>query len=160
MGGLDCLMGGLDCVMGGLDCVMGGLDSNQTIFHNRKLCVSEFLRNNCNGEPLSLLLQAVVTRWRADPWARGASSFAAAGVGEEAAEAAREALAAPVAAPGPGPDPAAPAPAPVPRLFFAGEHTSARHPATVHGALLSGLREAARVVSLLGGPAPAPAAMG
>ncbi|VEL41871.1 unnamed protein product, partial [Protopolystoma xenopodis] len=32
-----------------------------------------------------------------------------------------------------------------PRIFFAGEHTSRCYPATVHGALLSGLREAARV---------------
>lgn len=34
------------------------------------------------------------------------------------------------------------------RLFFAGEHTIRDYPATVHGAMLSGLREAERVVSL------------
>ncbi|KAF6777307.1 hypothetical protein AHF37_03269 [Paragonimus kellicotti] len=36
---------------------------------------------------------------------------------------------------------------PLPRLFFAGEHTCRCYPATVHGALLTGLREAARVAN-------------
>ncbi|GAA2722055.1 MULTISPECIES: NAD(P)/FAD-dependent oxidoreductase [Streptomyces] len=70
-----------------------------------------------------------VTRWAADPYARGAYSFPAAGFrpGDH------EALAAPVGD----------------RLYFAGEATSAEHSSTVHGALLSGLRAARQ---LLGAP--------
>lgn len=71
-----------------------------------------------------------VTAWRADPWARGSYSYV--GVGASGAD--YELLAAPV-----GPSTGA-----LPRVFFAGEHTCREYPATVHGALLSGLREAGR----------------
>jgi lysine-specific histone demethylase 1 len=36
-----------------------------------------------------------------------------------------------------------------PRIFFGGEHTIRNYPATVHGALLSGLREAGRIADLV-----------
>lgn len=58
------------------------------------------------------------TRWGADPFARGSYSFAP--VGSSSRD--REALAAPVGK----------------QLYFAGEATHKDHPATVHGALLSG----------------------
>ncbi|CAH0399861.1 unnamed protein product [Chilo suppressalis] len=72
--------------------------------------------------------------WRADPFARGSYSFVA--VGSSGTD--YDLLAAPVpGAPGEN------------RLFFAGEHTMRNYPATVHGAFLSGLREAGRLADLL-----------
>ncbi|MCU0513197.1 MAG: FAD-dependent oxidoreductase [Anaerolineae bacterium] len=69
----------------------------------------------------------LITRWGSDPDSRGSySSFV---VGSSPADCA--ALAAPVAD----------------VLFFAGEATHAQHPATVHGALLSGYRAAAEVLA-------------
>ena len=45
----------------------------------------------------------------------------------------------------------------MPRIFFAGEHTIRQYPATVHGAFLSGCREAGRVADqFLGAPYAAP----
>jgi len=40
----------------------------------------------------------------------------------------------------------------MPRVFFAGEHSIRNYPATVHGALLSGLREAGRIADQFVGP--------
>ncbi|MBL8777852.1 MAG: FAD-dependent oxidoreductase [Acidimicrobiales bacterium] len=70
----------------------------------------------------------VVTRWRADPFARGSYSFLAVDSSPDD----RRALAAPVGD----------------RLFFAGEATSVANPATVHGALESGRAAADAVDSV------------
>jgi lysine-specific histone demethylase 1 len=84
--------------------------------------------------------ETVVTRWRTDPWARGSYSFVA--VGSSGGD--YDMLAAPVAPPPQGAKC---------RLFFAGEHTIRNYPATVHGAFLSGLREAAHIADeYLGSP--------
>lgn len=83
--------------------------------------------------------ETVVTRWRADPWARGSYSFVS--VGSSGSD--YDLLAAPVTptnANSNGEDSKE-----MPRLFFAGEHTIRNYPATVHGALLSGVREAGRI---------------
>lgn len=96
--------------------------------------------------------ETVVTRWRADPWSRGSYSFVATGSSGND----YDLLAAPVTAPQPPSAPSTPgtggsmsthqtSSANIPRLFFAGEHTIRNYPATVHGALLSGLRESGRI---------------
>ncbi|XP_015514778.2 lysine-specific histone demethylase 1A [Neodiprion pinetum] len=95
--------------------------------------------------------ESVVTRWRADPWARGSYSFVA--VGSSGSD--YDLLAAPVTPPAPPNHPPG-APPLQPRLFFAGEHTIRNYPATVHGAFLSGLREGGRIADQLTGCPYAP----
>jgi monoamine oxidase len=74
-------------------------------------------------------VDGVVTRWGRDPFARGAYSFLA--VGSTADD--RAALAKPIGS----------------RLVLAGEATSVRHPSTVHGAWLSGIEAAERLMDLV-----------
>jgi polyamine oxidase len=69
---------------------------------------------------------ALVTRWAADPYARGSYSFLA--IGSSPAD--LRALAEPVGE----------------RLLFAGEATHEEYFATVHGAYMSGVREANRIL--------------
>uniref|UniRef100_S4R7V8 Lysine-specific histone demethylase 1A n=1 Tax=Petromyzon marinus TaxID=7757 RepID=S4R7V8_PETMA len=89
--------------------------------------------------------ETVVTRWRADPWARGSYSYVAAGSNGNDYDLMAQPIAPPPSLPG--------SPQPIHRLFFAGEHTIRNYPATVHGALLSGLREAGRIADqFLGAP--------
>ncbi len=77
------------------------------------------------GRPMPPPLASHVTRWRSDPFARGSYSFPA--LGQTLAD--FDELAAPVGE----------------RLLFAGEATSRGYFGTVHGALLSAIREAARL---------------
>ena len=65
---------------------------------------------------------ALITRWHSDPWSRGAYSY----VPVDASYRQYADLATPIDG----------------RLFFAGEATHADHPATVHGAFMSGVRAA------------------
>lgn len=76
-------------------------------------------------------LHVTCTRWRADPFARGSYSSVSRG----AAGLDYDILAENVGG----------------RLFFAGEHTWRQHPATMHGAFLSGIREAANICQHLCG---------
>lgn len=77
--------------------------------------------------------RVVRTRWAMDPFAFGSYSHMPAGTTVED----REALAEPEGR----------------RLFFAGEATHPEHPATVHGAIMSGVREARRIAELFRGRA-------
>ncbi|XP_060587721.1 lysine-specific histone demethylase 1A-like [Ruditapes philippinarum] len=91
--------------------------------------------NNAVPQPKETL----VTRWRADPFARGSYSFVAAGSSGND----YDLMATPIS----------PQQGAMPRLFFAGEHTIRNYPATVHGAMLSGLRESGRIADqFLGAP--------
>lgn len=84
--------------------------------------------------------ETVVTRWRSDPWARGSYSY----VSTSATGNDYDILACPVTSTGEQLTSSSDSSI-HPRLFFAGEHTIRNYPATVHGALLSGIREAARI---------------
>ncbi|XP_015364038.1 PREDICTED: lysine-specific histone demethylase 1A-like [Diuraphis noxia] len=98
--------------------------------------------------------ETVVSRWRADPWARGSYSFVAVG----ASGSDYDLLAAPVSCsrstePNTNSNPTDGSE----RLHFAGEHTIRNYPATVHGAFLSGLREGGKICDkFLGCPYAAP----
>ncbi|XP_042886464.1 lysine-specific histone demethylase 1A-like isoform X1 [Penaeus japonicus] len=102
--------------------------------------------------------ETVVTRWRADPWSRGSYSFVSTGASGND----YDILATPISPHQTNQNPQNSqnpneAPSPPPRLFFGGEHTIRNYPATVHGALLSGLREAGRIADqFLGCPYAAP----
>ncbi|KAF1731615.1 putative lysine-specific histone demethylase 1 [Beauveria bassiana] len=80
-------------------------------------------------------LEAVVTRWGSDPFTRGSYSSAAPDMQPEDYDSMAR---------------------PVGNLFFAGEHTIGTHPATVHGAYLSGLRAASEVLDRILGPIEVP----
>lgn len=86
-------------------------------------------------QPVPAPVEVIVTRWKKDPFTRGTYSFVAPGTQPgDYDEMAR----------------------PVGNLHFAGEATCGTHPATVHGAYLSGLRAAAEVVDSLIGPVQVP----
>jgi len=79
--------------------------------------------------------ETIVTRWSKDPFARGSYSY----VGPKTQAGDYDVMARPY-----GP------------LHFAGEATCGTHPATVHGAYLSGLRVAAEIVEAMIGPVKVP----
>ncbi|PHH63013.1 hypothetical protein CDD81_6344 [Ophiocordyceps australis] len=87
------------------------------------------------GRDIPYPVEAVVTRWGSDRFARGSYSSA----GPEMLPDDYDTMAKPVG-----------------NLFFAGEHTIGTHPATVHGAYLSGLRAASEVLEAMIGPIQVP----
>ncbi|KAI5465868.1 flavin-containing amine oxidoreductase-domain containing protein [Mariannaea sp. PMI_226] len=95
---------------------------------------TEVLRN-VFGPKVPYPVEAVVTRWGSDRFARGSYSSAAPGMQPEDYDVMAR---------------------PVGNLFFAGEHTIGTHPATVHGAYLSGLRAASEILETMIGPIEVP----
>lgn len=100
----------------------------------------------------------VVTRWRKDPWARGAWSYIHTGSSGEDYDICAEPVVLEnesqfkdrqtMKPEGNAKNPYAKritSDDDVPRLFFAGEHTSKNYFASAHGAIQTGLREAARI---------------
>jgi [histone H3]-N6,N6-dimethyl-L-lysine4 FAD-dependent demethylase len=71
-------------------------------------------------------IQSVCTRWGSDPFSYGSYSHVRVGSSGNDYDVLSESLS--------------------DRLFFAGEATSRQYPATMHGAFMSGLREAAHIV--------------
>ncbi len=88
--------------------------------------IMRVLRQNY-GEPIPEPESAIVTRWHQDPFTFGSYSYIP--VGGDSSD--RDLLAEPVGD----------------RLFFAGEATNRDDPSTVHGAYLSGIREANRLIN-------------
>lgn len=86
------------------------------------------------GKSTSEPVAALISRWSSDPFARGSYSF----IPPNASLEDYATLAEPVSD----------------RLFFAGEATSETHPSTVHGAFMSGEREADRIISKKTGTLP------
>ena len=86
-------------------------------------------------DPIPIPLETIVTRWGRDRFARGTYSY----VGLASQPGDYEAMARPLG-----------------NLHFAGEATCGTHPATVHGAYISGLRAASEVIEALIGPIEIP----
>jgi monoamine oxidase len=100
-------------------------------------CMAQ-LRNVFGVQNVPPPVESIVTRWGSDRFARGTYSYVAA----EARPGDYDLIAAPIQ-----------------NLFFAGEATIATHPATVHGAYLSGLRAAHEVFESLVGQITIPATL-
>lgn len=97
--------------------------------------VTDRLQAMFSSATVPLPTETIVTRWRKDPYARGSYSF----VGPKTQSGDYD-----VMARSHGP------------IHFAGEATCGTHPATVHGAYLSGLRAAAEVAEAMVGPIQIP----
>ncbi|KAI4190900.1 MAG: hypothetical protein L6R41_000501 [Letrouitia leprolyta] len=99
------------------------------------LGVTKELRRMFKGSQVPIPSETIVTRWSTDQFARGTYSY----VGATSLPGDYEVMARPVG-----------------NLHFAGEATCGTHPATVHGAYISGLRAASEIMEELLGPIDVP----
>ncbi|KAK3300291.1 flavin-containing amine oxidoreductase-domain containing protein [Chaetomium fimeti] len=111
-----------------------GFDTEQTCNDDLVAEATGILRG-VYGSRVPNPIEAVVTRWASDKFARG--SYSSAGPDMKADD--YDTMARPIG-----------------NLFFAGEHTCGTHPATVHGAYLSGLRAASEILDAMIGPIQVP----
>ncbi|KAL7927743.1 Sec1-like protein [Trichoderma austrokoningii] len=124
----------------GLPCLIAlmagdaGFDTEHTSNDSLVAEATEILRS-VFGKDVPYPVETVVTRWGSDRFARGSYSSAAPDMQPDDYN---------VMAQSTG------------NLFFAGEHTIGTHPATVHGAYLSGLRAASEILEAMIGPIEVP----
>ncbi|KAK3695074.1 flavin-containing amine oxidoreductase-domain containing protein [Podospora appendiculata] len=111
-----------------------GYDTEQTCNDDLVAEATRVLRS-VYGSKVPEPIEAVVTRWASDKFARG--SYSSAGPHMRVDD--YDTMAKPIG-----------------NLFFAGEHTSGTYPATVHGAYLSGIRAASEVLDVILGPIEIP----
>ena len=118
---------------------MAGEAANQAENEPDEAIVSEFMAELSKVYPTRTIPQpaeTIITRWSKDNFSRGSYSYVAAeATGED-----YNLLAKPVGD----------------NLYFAGEHTCGTHPATVHGAYISGLQVASNVIDSILGPIKVP----
>ena len=124
----------------GLPCLIGLMAGEAALAAERTtdeelVAEATAVLQNIFGQDVPHPIEAVVTRWGSDKFARG--SYSSGG-------------------PNMQPDDYDLMARPVGNLFFAGEHTTGTHPATVHGAYLTGLRAASEVLESLIGPINVP----
>ncbi|OAA43173.1 vacuolar protein sorting 33A-like protein [Metarhizium rileyi] len=87
------------------------------------------------GNKVPYPVESIITRWGSDRFARGSYSSAAPGMQADDYDSMAQSIG---------------------NLVFAGEHTIGTHPATVHGAYLSGLRAASEIIEGILGPIEVP----
>lgn len=110
-------------------------EAETTDTHKLLADVTFRLRKVFPSKPIPPPIEVIVTRWKRDPFTRGTYSY----VGPETRAGDYDLMAQSVG-----------------NLHFAGEATCGTHPATVHGAFLSGLRVAAEVMDAMAGPISLP----
>ncbi|EMC95292.1 hypothetical protein BAUCODRAFT_72520 [Baudoinia panamericana UAMH 10762] len=110
-------------------------EAEQTDTNTLLADINRRLRDAFGEDKVPAPIEVIVTRWKRDPFTRGTYSY----VAPETRPGDYDLMAEPVG-----------------NLHFAGEATCGTHPATVHGAFLSGLRVAADVMTSLAGPVTLP----
>lgn len=118
--------------------LMAGDAAFQTQASNNASLVTEATRilRTTFGAHVPFPVEVIVTRWGYDRFARGSYSYAGPNLQPNDYETMAKTVG---------------------NLYFAGEHTCGTHPATVHGAYISGLRVASDVLESMIGPINVPA---